>query len=606
MRTRAKRFRSAALVIGICFLVTAVSYYLQVIRNNVRIYDAVFYSGMQIDRNRESVTLPFTEISLVRNNFLALEVPVTLDPNSNAIYIPHFQGRIELLKDGAEVFRTDPGELNTFNGRNELLIPLSLKEKQPTDYLIKLYFTNNVAKISPIYTGIDTIFQANLTDGQRQTILVSLNLGAYLLLTILLVASLSTGVISSEGVPLLFMTIYLAIIGSGNIQIIAEYTNYAQRYVLPMSPVALASICEIFRITTSSNSFKLNAQLWVGAVTLSVFSYLIGLLLDLSIIDINTLISGPLLIILWPLVSIYALSIASQKLTVISVFTGVIVFYASFTTIHDGLSRLGVLNTTLFLANGSPLLFIAATTMIYFRLTARARRKLTKVNQQISTQLQIQSEELAKENLKNIALVKERSALQQRDKLNNELHDGVLTYLAIINSMTEYPENEKEISLNKLSRNATQEIRIILESDPLSTGSLFQALASLRNQIVEPLKSLGIRIRWNLTRLHGLNIQKADILMDVVRILQESIHNAVIRGKCSALTIVALDSKELGIVIAVLNSGGKTYSDSDIRGNGIKSIERRASRIGAQFRLKSRPGGARALISLPNRYDSPL
>ncbi|MDA8601377.1 hypothetical protein N9L89_01085 [Gammaproteobacteria bacterium] len=606
MSARAKRFRSAALVIGICLLVTAVGYYLQVISNNVRIYDAVFYSGIQIDRNRESVTLPFTEISLGRNNFLALEVPVTLDPNSNAIYIPHFQGRIELLKDGAEVFRTDPGELNTFNGRNELLIPLSLEDKQPTDYLIKLYFTNNVAKISPIYTGIDTIFQANLTDGQRQTILVSLSLGAYLLLTILLVASLLTGVISSEGVPLLFMTIYLAIIGSGNIQIIAEYTNYAQRYVLPLSPITLASVCEIFRITTSSDSFKLNAQLWVGAVTLSVFSYLIGLLLDLSIIDINTLISGPLLIILWPVVSIYILSITSQKLTFITVFTSVIIFYASFTTMHDGLSRLGVLNTTLFLANSSPLLFIAATAIIYFRLTGRARRRLTKVNQQISSQLQIQSEELEKENLKNIALVKERSALQQRDKLNHELHDGVLTYLAIINSMTEYPENEKEISVNKLSRNATQEIRIILESDPLSTGSLFQALASLRNQIMEPLKSLGIRIRWNLTRLHGLRIQKADVIMNIVRILQESIHNAVIRGKCSALTVVAFDTKEHGLVIAVLNSGGKTYSDSDIRGNGIKSIERRASRIGALFRLKSRPGGARALISLPNIDDSAL
>jgi signal transduction histidine kinase len=46
----------------------------------------------------------------------------------------------------------------------------------------------------------------------------------------------------------------------------------------------------------------------------------------------------------------------------------------------------------------------------------------------------IQSEALEKENQKNIALV--RTALQQRNKLNNELHDGVLTYLAIINSMT--------------------------------------------------------------------------------------------------------------------------------------------------------------------------
>jgi len=606
MSTRAKRFRSAALVIGICLLVTAVGYYLQVISNNVRIYDTVFDSGIQIDRNRASVSLPFTEISLGRNNFLALEVPVPLDSNSNAIYIPHFQGRIELFKGGVEVFRTDPGELNTFNGRNELLIPLSLEDKQPTDYLIKLYFTNNVAKISPIYTGIDTIFQANLTDGLRQTILVSLSLGAYLLLTILLVASLSTGVISSEGVPLLFMTIYLAIIGSGNVQIIAEYTNYAQRYVLPLSPITLASVCEIFRITTSSDSFKLNVQLWVGAITLSVFSYLIGLPLDLSIIDINTLISGPLLIILWPVVSIYILSIASQKLTVISVFTSVIVFYASFTTIHDGLSRLGVLNTTLFLANGSPLLFIVATVIIYFRLTGRARRKLTKVNQQISSQLQIQSEELQKENQRNIALVKERSALQQRNRLNYELHDGVLTYLAIINSMTEYPENEKEVSLNKLSRNATQEIRIILDSDPLSPGSLFQALSSLRNQIVEPLKSLGIRIRWNLTRLHEMDIHKADILMDIVRILQESIHNAVIRGKCSSLTVIAFDSKEHGIMIAVLNIGGKTYSDSDTRGNGIKSIERRASRIGALFRLASRPGGARVLIGLPNGDDSAL
>ena len=606
MMTRAKRFRSAALVIGICFLTTAVGYYLQVIRNNVKLYDSVFYSGIQIDRNKESVTLPFTEISLGRNNFLALEVPVTLNPNSNAIYIPHFQGRIELLKDGAEVFRTDPGELNTFNGRNELLIPLSLDDKQPIDYLIKLYFTNNVAKISPIYTGTDTIFQTNLTDGQRRTILVSLSLGAYSLLTILLVASLFTGVISSEGVPLLFMTIYLAIIGSGNIQIIAEYTNYAQRYLLPLSPVALASVCEMFLITTSSDSFKLNAQLWAGTIALSFFSFLIGLLLDLSIVDINTLISGPLLIILWPIVAIYTFSITSQKLTFITVFTSVIIFYASFTTIHDGLSRLGVLNTTLFLAYSSPLLFISATAIIYFRLTARARRKLTKVNQQISSQLQIQSEELEKENQKNIALVKERSALQQRNKLNHELHDGVLTYLAIINSMTEYPESEKEISLNKLSRNATQEIRIILESDPLSTGSLFQALASLRNQIVEPLKSLGIRIRWNLTRLHGLNIQKADILMDVVRILQESIHNAVIRGKCSALTIVALDSKEHGIVIAVLNSGGKTYSDSDTRGNGIKSIERRASRIGALFRITSRSGGARVLVGLSNIDNSAL
>ena len=134
MKIEATRFGTAALVIGICFLVITAGYYGQAIKNQVEIYDAVFDSGIQIDRNRGSVSLPFTEISLGRNNFLALEVPVTLDSNSNAIYIPHFQGRIELFKGGVEVFRTNPGELNTFNGRNELLIQLDREEKQSTDY----------------------------------------------------------------------------------------------------------------------------------------------------------------------------------------------------------------------------------------------------------------------------------------------------------------------------------------------------------------------------------------------------------------------------------------------------------------------------------------
>ena len=189
--------------------------------------------------------------------------------------------------------------------------------------------------------------------------------------------------------------------------------------------------------------------------------------------------------------------------------------------------------------------------------------------------------------------------LAQRQNLNLELHDGVLTYLAMINAMTEQPTTEREISLYKLARNATREIRIILDSDPVAGHSLFTALASLRIQLVEPLEQIGLRVRWDMTSLYDYVSSDSGTLMDVVRIIQECIHNAVERSDCKALIVRAVKDNEGRDVIAISNLGGTAYSQQSEPGHGIHIMQQRAERIGALFSIQTRPTGARVLLVMP-------
>jgi signal transduction histidine kinase len=88
-------------------------------------------------------------------------------------------------------------------------------------------------------------------------------------------------------------------------------------------------------------------------------------------------------------------------------------------------------------------------------------------------------------------------------------------------------------------------------------------------------------------------------LMDVVRIIQESMHNAVERSGCTSLSVLALKDADQRDIIVITNRGGTTYRQQSERGHGISSMQQRAKRIGAEFYIESRPSGGRVRLIMP-------
>ena len=88
-------------------------------------------------------------------------------------------------------------------------------------------------------------------------------------------------------------------------------------------------------------------------------------------------------------------------------------------------------------------------------------------------------------------------------------------------------------------------------------------------------------------------------MLEVVRVFQEAIHNAVSRAKCTTLVVSGTVDQNGGIKFLIKNYGGTSLDlDKDI-GFGISGMLNRAKRISAKLTLTPVKGGAELELILP-------
>jgi len=89
------------------------------------------------------------------------------------------------------------------------------------------------------------------------------------------------------------------------------------------------------------------------------------------------------------------------------------------------------------------------------------------------------------------------------------------------------------------------------------------------------------------------------IILEITRIIQEALHNAIVRADCKTLVVSARKTAENQFSITIKNTGGKSFEGKSEGGFGINNMTMRARKINAKIDLVPIAGGAMLTIYLP-------
>ena len=100
-------------------------------------------------------------------------------------------------------------------------------------------------------------------------------------------------------------------------------------------------------------------------------------------------------------------------------------------------------------------------------------------------------------------------------------------------------------------------------------------------------------IHWDILKLADQNIISQTHSLNILRIIQEAIYNAMHRAHSKKI-IIAVDCLEDGntVVFVVKKTNGRPFSERQETGQGIQNMKRRAKLIGAEFELTGLKDGA--------------
>ena len=206
---------------------------------------------------------------------------------------------------------------------------------------------------------------------------------------------------------------------------------------------------------------------------------------------------------------------------------------------------------------------------------------------------------------------RELSILSERNRLALELHDAV---------------SQKLFSLSLSADSATT----LLERDPEAARAQLARVRELTREALAELRSLILGLRPSdldhdglegalrkevemLRRVHGVDVQLvADGVagerdpgdLDVLRIANEAIHNAVRHGAARRVTVRLVGAGQ-HLTLEVVDDGvGFDPGDPELRSRhlGLTSMEERARELGGRLELSSAPG-AGTTVRLEVRRD---
>lgn len=266
--------------------------------------------------------------------------------------------------------------------------------------------------------------------------------------------------------------------------------------------------------------------------------------------------------------------------------------------LHDVAVRVGFIDSYILVSGTAAFCFFISGTFLIISAGNSAKKGLQFQYAKIERELFEKKLQL-EEGFNARAKLKEREAAAvEKQRITQDLHDGVLTYLSMIKSLTEGRRSPDSVHAYSLATNAMQEIRIILEADVLEESSTFIALSVFRNQIIGPLRDAGVELNWDLLVLRETTVISSEHALNLVRIFQEAVHNAVERANCKKVSVSAyVDRGEERLIISIINSGGVGFTNQHRQGQGIKNMKRRANLIGAEFLIEPASSGAEVSLS---------
>ena len=265
-------------------------------------------------------------------------------------------------------------------------------------------------------------------------------------------------------------------------------------------------------------------------------------------------------------------------------------------SVRDTLIELDWLDGRLYLAYtvGFVLCAVAAALLLRF---ARAFHAAERARDELDERVRQKTAELELNLVRVKDLERERALHSERERILQDMHDGLGGHLVQALAIATSRETLKPVE--EPLRACLDELRLMVDSLEPVNGDLASVLGSLRPRISRRLALAGVVIRWQIDDLPIVPDLGPRQVLDVTRVVQEAITNAIKHSGCRSITVRACLSPPSDAIEILVEDDGRGIDATVAGGHGLSSMRRRAASLGGTLEIHAVAPGTRVMLRLP-------
>lgn len=255
------------------------------------------------------------------------------------------------------------------------------------------------------------------------------------------------------------------------------------------------------------------------------------------------------------------------------------------------------------LQRGSALemLLLAFALAYRFNLIRKQATQVVKnANIDLAKHLQAREAELTAIHLKLRESEHLQTLSQERQRLMQDMHDGIGSSLTSALRMVERGHLQ-EAALASVLTGCIDDLKLAIDSMEPVDADLLLLLATLRFRLGPRLEAIGIRLVWEVEQVPALEWLEPKLSLHILRILQEAFTNIIKHANATEIR-VATGMQGHHVAVSICDNGsGFTVVDptKENNGKGLANQRRRAQAIGAWVRWESTNAGTCLTLHLP-------
>ena len=238
----------------------------------------------------------------------------------------------------------------------------------------------------------------------------------------------------------------------------------------------------------------------------------------------------------------------------------------------------------------------------FFAGNVRLFRSMGEFNLLLQGQLAERTAELELAHRRETAVVRAAAHLNERKRIMRDMHDGLGSQLMSMLLMARRGEARPEVVAEGL-QSVIDEMRLMIDSMDSVGESLSSALLIFRDRLRSRVEEAGFRLEWSDTTDGALPDYGPRDVLQVFRIMQEAVANALRHSGGSHIRIRLSpgSATDTGMTVEIVDDGKGLCPTGDIRsprGRGLGNMAMRAQAIGGHLRVLS-DNGVRVVLDLP-------
>jgi len=184
----------------------------------------------------------------------------------------------------------------------------------------------------------------------------------------------------------------------------------------------------------------------------------------------------------------------------------------------------------------------------------------------------------------------------ERQRLMQDMHDGFGTELSTARIRIKYGELTQAQLLGVIDE-CIDDLRLVVDTLDNTDNDLEVSIAAYRHRLSARLGDAPFALKWHV-RLPKALRPGAQSVLQIMRLLQEALNNAVKHSGAQLIEITVTGTDQDRLMIAVVDDG-HGFDRSVATGRGLLNMERRAEAIGGQCMIESSMSGTVVRFILP-------